>query len=384
MKRKNPRLHTEDSSSNHGKVVELSQKAHSLFKEKQYSLAYTLFIEAQALEPHNPYVLIGLGDTLRMLKNYPNAAQCYQKILDKNPENLFALRGLGDTYRSQRLHKKALLLWERYIQFRPSDIFVLTRIADGHKSIGEHQQALVFYHKVLSINKGDHYALMGLADLYQKTGQDDLAIQYYEQILHKNPQLINILTIVGNLYRRQGKHEKSREYYEKALTLEDTNTYALYGLGHYYRWLKDYPTAISLWEKIPERERNVDLLTRLADAYRSIGNLAAAEGYYRKNLDNNYDKFSLMGLAKVYTVRGEINEVTNCYRQLVTKEKEDGHFFAEIALHMIKCNRQNEVLSFYKTACALQKSDQDICKKLANHLEEFKLPFCCKQTILGG
>jgi tetratricopeptide (TPR) repeat protein len=296
-------------------------------------------------------------------------------VLARDPDNLFALRGLGDTYRGQRQIDKALPLWERYIQFRPRDIFVLTRIADGHKTIGNHQRAEACYRQALSINKDDRYALMGLADLYQKTGQDELAIQYYERVMETGPKMINILTIVANLHWHRGEHEKARDYYQQALDLESHNSYALYGLGNYYRWQRDYLMAISLWEKILERDRGtVNMLTRLADAYRSTGNLDAAETTYRKNLENSYDKFSLLGLAKLYAVRGEPEEVVRCYRELVAREEEDGWFFGEITAQLIEHQRGQDAVRLYQVARELQRDNQEVCRKLAEQAEKYQLP----------
>jgi tetratricopeptide (TPR) repeat protein len=186
--------------------------------------------------------------------------------------------------------------------------------------------------------------------------------------------MINILTTLGNLQRRRGDHEKSRQSFEKALDLENNNVYALYGLGHYYRWQGNYPVAISLWEQVLERsEGNVDLLARLGDAYRNIGNLVAAESNYRKALDKGYDKFSLLGLAKVHAIRGEVNEMEGCYRQLMANEQENGRFFGEITSQLIEHRQQSDAASFYRTACELHQDNQDVFQKLANRAEELGL-----------
>lgn len=359
----------------HGRVIELSKQGHRLFKENRYREACALFEEALDLEPNNPYILTGLGDTLRTLKNYPRATRCYQEVLDKDPDNLFALRGLGDTYRGQRQMEKALVLWERYIQFRPRDIFVVTRIADGHKSIGNHDQAEKRYRQALGINRDDRYALMGLADLYQKTGQDDLAISHYEQVLAKGPQMINILTIVANLYWHRGALEKAKEYFEKALEIENYNSYALYGLGNYYRWQRDHATAITLWERILEHdEGTVNMLTRLADAYRATGNFGAAEKTYRQNMEKGYDKFSLLGLAKLHALRGEGEEALSCYQTLVGREGEDGWFFQELAKIMVENAWGKEAAAFYRGVRTLHRGNPSLLQKLTELAEPLQLP----------
>jgi len=192
--------------------------------------------------------------------------------------------------------------------------------------------------------------------------------------LEKNPEMINILTTLGNLHRYRGEHEKSREYFEKALEQENNNIYALYGLGHYYRWQRNYPMAISLWEQVLERSQgNADLFSRLGDAYRNIGNLVAAESNYRKALDNDYDKFSLLGLTKVHAIRGEINEMVRCYRQLMANEQENGWFWSGIASQLIEHRQHSDAASFYRVACELHQGNQDVFRELTKQAEKLGL-----------
>ena len=116
------------------------------------------------------------------------------------------------------------------------------------------------------------------------------------------------------------------------------------------------------------------MLTRLADAYLSVGNLAAAESTYRKNLDDGYDKFSLLGLAKVHAVRSETTEVVHCYRQLIANEGESGRFFGEIVSKMIEYKWESDAISLYQVACEMQKNNLEVCQNLAIQAKKFNLP----------
>ena len=107
------------------------------------------------------------------------------------------------------------------------------------------------------------------------------------------------------------------------------------------------------------------MFTRLGDAYRNDGSLIAAESTYRKSLDNGYDKFSLLGLAKVHAIRGELNEVVSCYRQLMANQHENGWFFGEIASQLIEHRQQSDAATFYRAACELHQDNQEVCRELA-------------------
>ena len=133
--------------------------------------------------------------------------------------------------------------------------------------------------------------------------------------------------------------------------------------------------AISLWERVLERgEESVNLLTRLGDAYRRVGNMAAAEATFRKNLDSCYDKFSLLGLAKVHAVRGNIDEAVNCYRKLIEREVEEGWYFSGIASQLMEHQRQSDAVNLYKIACELQQNNQEACRKLSDEAKKLEIP----------
>ena len=90
------------------------------------------------------------------------------------------------------------------------------------------------------------------------------------------------------------------------------------------------------------------MLTRLADAYRKMERFDEAEKIYLQNLEQGYDKFSLLGLAKLHATRNEMNEMIRCYRELVTKEEEDGWFFSEIATKLLDNSQFQEAAQLYQ------------------------------------
>ena len=115
------------------------------------------------------------------------------------------------------------------------------------------------------------------------------------------------------------------------------------------------------------------MFTRLGDAYRNIGDLVAAETNYRQALDKGDRKYGLLGLARVHAIRGELDEVVICYRQLVVNDEEDGWLFGEIAAQLIAHRKQSDAESFYRIACELQQDKQNVLRELALHAEKLGL-----------
>lgn len=356
-----------DSKTVHSQVIQLSKQASQFLKNRNYSEARRLFEEALELAPDDPYILTGIGDSLRQQKSFSGAAVHYRRVLAIDPDNLFALRGLGDALRGQRLYREAIEFWEKYLVLRKyRDVFVLTRIADSYKALNNPENALAYYKKALSVDANDRYALMGLADLHHKRGEGACAVEYYEKALANGVTLINVLTIVANLHWSLGNHEQARLYFDKALSCDPNNSYALYGLGNYFRWKCDYRQAIKLWEKILEgNSGTVNLMTRIGDAYRNLGEYDAAERAFRKPLSTSYDKFAMVGLLKLYSLQGRLGEACTCYDEILRHEGEDSRILTDVITLLLQHEEREQALLLLRHAVQQQEnSSQGILEQL--------------------
>lgn len=355
-------------------VVESSRQGHHLLKIRQFAEARRVFEEALLLAPQDVYLMTGLGDTLRQLKEFTAATAYYRQVLEIDPCNPFALRGMGDALRGLRQYDEAIGFWKKYLhQKNCRDVFVLTRIADSYKTLCNYVDAQSYYEKALALTAHDRYALMGLADLYHKRGQEALAIEYYEKALANGVTLINILTIVGTLHYRQGNYEKARIYYEKTLAQDPDNSYALYGLGSYYRWKNDYRRAVEFWERILEKNAGtVNLLTRLGDAYRNLGRYEDAERSYNVNLAQAFDKFSMIGMIKLFCLQGRLPEACDCYDELLRKEGEDHKVFADVGELLLQRNERGLALQFFRHVRERQKEHPELGRIIEDRIRQLE------------
>ena len=367
------------TSAANNQIFELSKQGHNLLKARRFAEANTLFKEALALDPENPYVLTGMGDVLRLQKDFLGATEYYRRVLEFDPHNPFSLRGLGDSLRGMLRYQEAIDCWVIYLrQNHFKDIFVLTRVADSYKTLNDYANALAYYQKVLGLKPDDRFALTGLADLYHKKGLDLPAIEYYEKALASGANTTSILTILGNLHLKHKNYEKSSYYYENTLQQEPHNVQALYGLGNYYRIRCNYQRAAELWEQILEKSIGpTNVLARLGDAYRNLGQFDAAERSYRMGLDNGYAKFSQVGMVKLHCQAGRLKEACDCYDELLRHEGDDTRFFAEAGQLLIKRGDRNLALEFYRHIQQLQKNSPAASRIIADcilHLEELHTP----------
>jgi len=199
-----------------------------------------------------------------------DAIDCFSKILMQDENNNYALVGMGDATRKQ----------------------------------GQNREAIKFYQRCLSHHPGNNYALFGLADCYKAMNQYQKAIEIWEQYLLHDDKNITVLTRIADAYRKVRDFNNSRLVYLKVLGMEETNPYAIIGLGHLHYDFKEYREALNFWEKMLKSGKgdpDIRVLTSIGNCHRKLKTFSDGIQYFEAALlkeKNNF--YALFGLADCY------------------------------------------------------------------------------------
>jgi tetratricopeptide (TPR) repeat protein len=83
------RIADPDSRESYIKAKELLNQAQNLLQQKQFKKAEKTLLEAEILDPGNPYIKNNLGSYYLMLENDPKKAlDCFQKAFEIDPSNM--------------------------------------------------------------------------------------------------------------------------------------------------------------------------------------------------------------------------------------------------------------------------------------------------------
>ena len=199
-----------------------------------------------------------------------DAIDCFTKILMLDENNNYALVGMGDATRKQ----------------------------------GFIREAVKFYQRCLAHHPGNNYALFGLADCYKAMNQYQKAIEIWEQYLIHDEKNITVLTRIADAYRKVRDFANSKIIYLRVLDMEETNPYAIIGLGHLHYNFKEYKEALFYWEKIIKiNSDNVDIrvLTSIGNCHRKLKTFNEGIPYFKTALQKEKGNFyALFGLADCY------------------------------------------------------------------------------------
>jgi tetratricopeptide (TPR) repeat protein len=198
------------------------------------------------------------------------AIDCFSKILTIDENNNYALVGMGDATRKR----------------------------------GACREAVVFYQRCLDHHPGNNYALFGLADCYKALNQYYKAIEIWEQYLLHDDKNITVLTRVADAYRKVRDFKHSKAIYLRVLEMEETNPYAIIGLGHLHYDFKEYHDALFYWEKmLVLSSGNVDIrvLTSIGNCHRKLKTFNEGIPFFEQALGREPANFyALFGLADCY------------------------------------------------------------------------------------
>ena len=189
--------------------------------------------------------------------------------------------------------------------------YALVGMGDASRKTGSIRDAVKYYKRCLTHHPGNNYALFGLADCYKALNQYQKAIEIWEQYLVYDDKNITVLTRIADAYRKVRDFDNSKKTYLRVLEMNESNPYAIIGLGHLHYDFKDYKEALYYWEQMlrPSEDfdirnyNNVDIrvLTSIGNCHRKLKTFGRGIPYFEAALHREKNNFyALFGLADCY------------------------------------------------------------------------------------
>ncbi|MCB0166058.1 MAG: tetratricopeptide repeat protein [Anaerolineae bacterium] len=292
--------------------------------EIERSIEYTEQAMIQHRETGNRrdegYGFANLGSAYRRLGQFERARECHMQALAISREiGVRALEGmslsaLGDI--CQRLgqarpaidyHKRALTI-HREIGYRQKEAETLGNLGSAYYSVGQMEQAIECYEQTLSIfsqtghRKNEGWYLIKLGSSYRALGQYEQAVEYCRQALTIAREIDDHnlegydLLVMGSINRLREDYDEALANFEKTTELNPNfEDWCCYERGLIYL-TNDNPDqaqaelsrAIDLArQKYEENTQNWGNIFNLALYSVAIGDVEAAEPFYRKAIESS-------------------------------------------------------------------------------------------------
>lgn len=217
---------------------------------------------AISILPNDPQMLDLRADLYYELRKYDLSDNDYLKIIKLDEGSTNGYMGLGRNAKAQKNHTKAIDLFSKAIMLSPSYSSGYSFRADSYLELGEIDKATDDLVKALGID-GDDKAFYHATHL-----PSEKAVE-----LMRNKLIV-------------------------AQTKEPTDRYWPFVLGSLEYSTKDYPMAISYFEKTFEMDAHPLLLMNIAKCYEQLENYDKVLEYTNRGLDMDSDDLTLLDLKR--------------------------------------------------------------------------------------
>jgi tetratricopeptide (TPR) repeat protein len=130
---------------------------------------------------------------------------------------------------------------------------------------------------------------------------------------------------MGDASRKRGSFRDAVEYYRRCLSHHPGNNYALFGLADCYKALNQYHKAIEIWEQyLLHDNKNITVLTRVADAYRKVRDFKHSKAVYLRVLEmEEQNPYAIIGLGHLHYDFKEYRDAL-FYREKMLEHNKEG------------------------------------------------------------
>ncbi len=159
-------------------------------------------ITASELEPTNAVLMWRLANNYMIAKNFPKAAEFFQKAIDLKKDYLGAYAGLANAYEAQKEIDKAVETYKVLFPLASNNsevLFNFGRLLYNRAGKEDRNDAEKLWLEAVRIQPGYSNALYSLGLLYELRGDRNKALQYYYKVKDINPDNKDITEKIKSL-----------------------------------------------------------------------------------------------------------------------------------------------------------------------------------------
>lgn len=158
------------------------------------------FLQALALAPDHPLVLVNYATLLRKTGRLEAALGALQRAVDQTPDFAKAWSDLGLTALAAGRHQQALVALKRALALQPDSVLTWHALGNTSRATGDLEAAEAAFRRVIALAPGHRSASINLGATLRLSGRPDEAIACFEGIANsgdRSPELAD--SLVGAL-----------------------------------------------------------------------------------------------------------------------------------------------------------------------------------------
>jgi tetratricopeptide (TPR) repeat protein len=288
--------------------------------------------------PSDPELLQRLGRLYMKAGRLEEARQAYERSLELDPCDPFTHLYLGNWFYAGRMYSEALGQFQRAAELAPREAIVSSCQGDVYRAQGRYELAQEAYEKAVRVAPDDQQAREKLAAWHEdrkgttdqapsmihvacRNNQAATAVLLASRWLQAHPDDLGVIHDYAEMLYHMARYDEAIRVYLDAIERFEDERWGLYNqMGHLYRYRGDLAVA-ELWYRkaIDEEPGEAASYIFLGAAQARQGKLRQAEETHRRAtrcteglIDEAYHNLGL-----VLRGQGRLAEAAECFRKAI-------------------------------------------------------------------
>ncbi|NEN90244.1 MAG: tetratricopeptide repeat protein [Okeania sp. SIO3H1] len=380
------------------------QASWSLYKlgvllqsEGQFQEAVGYFRQAVEQKTDVPEFYLGLGAVLVKLRQWSEAEQCLDKVLNMLYANVGKFHGtslqteadyyLGAAKSGQQQWSEAVEFYRRSWEMSPGGVDCCLGLAEALGKLGQWSEAVEFYRQAVVLSGESGEVLFGLGQALGQLGRWEEAVVEYQRAISLGFAGAEVRHHLGYALGQLGRWEEAVVEYRLVVEVSPKSAVVRHQLGYALMRLERWREAVvELRKSVELHPRSAVIWQQLGDVLSELGNRDETVEVYRKALEieHNFDvEEKLVALLQGKTKKSlpvSLSKTQNQFsppstlweeqQQLGIKLQEEGKLDEAAASYRRAITLKSDKLQFYYQALETNPQDYLIYLNLGNALVE--------------
>ncbi len=320
-------------------------------------------------------ILLNEGGLLLSKKQYYEALQNYNKILEMNPKNEVALLGKGFALEYLERYEEALNAFNKALEINPEDETTLLRKESVLEHLERYEEALDTSNKALEINSKNEVALLEKGSALDHLKRYEEALDAFNKALEINPKYLNALGYKGCILRNLKRYDEALLTLNNAIEIFPKNEDILLCKGCVLGTLNRFEEALEIFNKVLEiNPRNTNALSKKGAVIGDLGRFEEALEIFNKVLEiNPRNEAALKGKATALEDLGRYNEALKALNMVLEINPHSTDFLIRKG-HIIGClqGKHESALNIFNEVLKISPLDENALAHKGNMLSELK------------
>ncbi len=193
-----------------------------------------------------------LGEALRNVGKYRDAARYYEQAIERDPNFPSAARGLGSALHAAGDHNRAIAVLEKAAELDSESVETWNVLGSAYDAGGRPEKAIAAWRRAMQVNPDTPEAHLNLGVALSRGGNRQESAAAFREAIRLRPDFAAAHNNLAVVLEQQGQEAMAARHFERAIELDAAYAGARYNYGLY----------------LARRKRWAEARTQLEDALR--------------------------------------------------------------------------------------------------------------------